>query len=441
VPNSWLANRSVVPRSLGRASVTGPAVVLTVIWSCWPVVHHVHDGCWKSPIRRGGWDYLLLSITESGRCQLRVQRVVMPEAGFESWTVLGDDQLPVEPVERFLAYLASIEKSPNTIRAYAHDLKDWFTYLDGHGRDWRSATLEDVAGFVAWLRLPPRARDGKVSVLPTVEHHCSAASVNRKLASLTSFCGFHTRHGVELTGLLVVMQPAGRRGGPATAYKPFLHHVTKSRPERHRAIKLNTPQMRPKVLTPQQVQAILDACEHLRDRLLFALLLDTGVRIGEALGLRHEDLDVAGRTVTVRPRCNDNRARVKAGVCRTIPTSPELMHLYADYLNGEYGALDSDYVFVNLWSEPKGRPWAYPAVYDLVRRLRVRTGIHFEPHHYRHTYATWLLRRGAGMESVKELLGHASITTTIDTYGHLTVEDARTTLEAAGWFTRRQVRP
>jgi site-specific recombinase XerD len=43
------------------------------------------------------------------------------------------------------------------------------------------------------------------------------------------------------------------------------------------------------------------------------------------------------------------------------------------------------------------------------------------------------------MESVKELLGHASITTTIDTYGHLTVEDARRTLEAAGWFTGREV--
>ena len=104
-----------------------------------------------------------------------------------------------------------------------------------------------------------------------------------------------------------------------------------------------------------------------------ALLLDTGVRIGEALGLRHEDLDIAGRTVTVRPRPNDNRARAKTGVCRTVPTSAELMRLYVDYLNGEYGALDSDYVFVNLWSEPKGHPWAYPAVYDLVRRLRVRT--------------------------------------------------------------------
>ncbi|MFG2632224.1 tyrosine-type recombinase/integrase [Streptomyces sp. NPDC048473] len=57
-----------------------------------------------------------------------------------------------------------------------------------------------------------------------------------------------------------------------------------------------------------------------------------------------------------------------------------------------------------------------------------------------HTYATWLLRKGAGIESVKELLGHASITTTVDTYGHLTVEDARRTLEAAGWFTGREVR-
>lgn len=59
--------------------------------------------------------------------------------------------------------------------------------------------------------------------------------------------------------------------------------------------------------------------------------------------------------------------------------------------------------------------------------------------HNRHTYATWLLRRGAGLESVKELLGHASVATTIDTYGHLTVEDARRALEAAGWFTGREV--
>lgn len=340
---------------------------------------------------------------------MRVQRVVMPESEVESWTVLGEDQLPIAPIERFLAYLASVEKSPNTIKAYAHDLKDWFTYLAGHGRDWRSVALEDVAGFVAWLRLPPQARDGTVAVLPTVAHHCSAASVNRKLAALTSFCGFHARHGVQLTGLLVAMVPAGRRGGSATAYKPFLHHVTKSQPQRRRAVTLTQPRLRPKVLTVKQVQNILDACEHLRDRLLFALLLDTGVRVGEALGLRHEDLDIAARTLTVRPRPNDNRARVKTGECRTVPASPELMRLYVDYLNGEYGTLDSDYVFVNLWSEPRGRPWAYPAVYDLVRRLRTRTGIDFGPHLFRHTYATWLQVRGIAFDASFGVVGNRDL--------------------------------
>jgi integrase/recombinase XerD len=370
---------------------------------------------------------------------MRVQRVLMPGSEAESWTVLGDDQVPLEPVERFLGYLTSIEKSPNTVKAYAHDLKDWFTYLAGHDLDWRAISVEDVAGFVAWLRLPPGGRDGKVAVLPAAGSHCSAASVNRKLAALTSFCEFHARHGVSLAGLLTTMQPAGRHGS-ATSYKPFLHHITKSGPQRRNAIKLKTPRARPKVLTAAEVQTILDACEHLRDRLLFAVLLDCGVRIGEALGLRHEDMGIAERAVTVTPRPNDNRARAKAGTSRTVPASAELMRLYADYLAREYGSLDSDYVFVSLWSPPYGRPWTYAAVYDLVLRLRERTGIGFEPHQYRHTYATWLLRRGAGMETVQQCLGHASITTTIDTYGHLTVEDARQTLEAAGWFTGREVR-
>ena len=108
------------------------------------------------------------------------------------------------------AFLSSIERSPNTVKAYAHDLKDWFIFFAGRDRDWRSVTLEDVAGFVAWLRLPPAARDGRVQVLPSVEHQCSASSVNRKLAALTSFCEFHARHGVPLAGLLVTMAPPGR---------------------------------------------------------------------------------------------------------------------------------------------------------------------------------------------------------------------------------------
>jgi hypothetical protein len=53
-----------------------------------------------------------------------VVRVVSPVTSRESWTVVGDDDRPVAPVEQYLAYLTGIERSPNTVKAYAHDLKD-----------------------------------------------------------------------------------------------------------------------------------------------------------------------------------------------------------------------------------------------------------------------------------------------------------------------------
>jgi integrase/recombinase XerD len=170
------------------------------------------------------------------------------------------------------------------------------------------------------------------------------------------------------------------------------------------------------------------------------VLHDSGIRIGEALGLRHEDLAVAERELTVTPRRNDNLARTKSIQPRTIPVSAQLLRLYADYLEAEYGTLDSDYVFVNLWGRPLGHPLRYDTVYDLVGWLRRRTGIGFDPHWLRHTYATELLRRTTPIETVSKLLGHASITTTIDIYGHLTPQDARRALAAAGWLDGRRVR-
>ncbi|MDH6624653.1 hypothetical protein M2271_002457 [Streptomyces sp. LBL] len=52
--------------------------------------------------------------------------MLMPDSEAESWTVLGDDHVAVAPIERYLAWG---EKSPNTVKAYVHDLKDWFVYL------------------------------------------------------------------------------------------------------------------------------------------------------------------------------------------------------------------------------------------------------------------------------------------------------------------------
>ena len=366
---------------------------------------------------------------------MQVARVISAVSSLESWTVLGDDDAPIEPIERYLAYLTDIERSPNTVKAYAHDLKDWFTFLVERGLDWRTVRLDDVGEFVAWLRLPLQARHGQVAVLPSVAHHCTESTVNRKLSAVGAFYTHAARGGVGVGELLASWQVGGARGG----WRPFLHHISKSEPKPRRVIALRASKKLPRVLTPDEVQAVLDSCDRLRDRLLFGVLYATGMRIGEALGLRHNDIAAAECEVSVRRRDNANGARTKSLTMRTVPVSAELIRLYADYLHTEYGDLDSDYVFVNLWGRPRGHPLTYAAAYDLVRRLRRKTGIDFDPHWLRHTAATRLLRDGVGIEVVARLLGHASITTTAAVYGHLTVEDARRVMAQAGWFTGRQV--
>jgi hypothetical protein len=67
---------------------------------------------------------------------VRVQRVVSSEDATEPWTVLADDWAPVEPLELFPAHLIDQGRSPNTVKAYPHDLKDNFEYLEGRGADW-----------------------------------------------------------------------------------------------------------------------------------------------------------------------------------------------------------------------------------------------------------------------------------------------------------------
>jgi site-specific recombinase XerD len=366
---------------------------------------------------------------------VRVQRVAMPYGDAESWTVLDGRWSAIEPVEAFLSHLHAVERSPNTVKAYAHDLRDFFEFLAQSGRAWASVRLEDVGRFVAWLRLAPQARREGVAALPGTDGYCSAGTVNRKLSAVSAFYEFHHRHGEGPGDLLTEWRRRDFSGG---SWQPLLAHLG-PRPERARLIKLADGRRIPATLDREQIEAILAACERMRDRLLIALLAESGLRVGEALGLRHEDIDVAGRLLAVVARVNANRARAKGGA-RQVPVPASLIRTYSDYLHTEYSDLDSDYVFVNLWSGTVGAPLSYRSVYELVLRLRRRTGIGFGPHTFRHSYATELLRRKVPVEVVQKLLGHASIATTGDTYAHLKIEDARRALVHSGWLAEPGVK-
>ena len=107
-------------------------------------------------------------------------------------------------------------------------------------------------------------------MLPSAAAQVTAATVNRKLAAVSAFYAHQARNGAEVGDLLAAWR-AGGRGG----WKPFLHHVSKGRPYRGRAITLKVPQKLPRILTVAETQAILDACTRLRDRFFFALLHET----------------------------------------------------------------------------------------------------------------------------------------------------------------------
>lgn len=355
---------------------------------------------------------------------MRVQRLVMPVTGAESWTVVNAGLVPVEPVERFLAHLAAIERSPNTVKAYAHSLRLWWEFLESRDRSWDAAGMEDVSEFVRWLRAPA----DNVVVLDESAARRSAATVNRHLAAAFGFYDFHARAGVDLAESLVAWRRRSRG-----SFKPLLHHVTAGQPIPTRPVKLKVARRLPATLTLEQVTAILAACDRLRDRFLFALLAETGMRIGQALGLRHSDFVSRRCEVTIVPRGdNTNGARAKTRTETTVPVSVPLVRLYSDYMHVEYGELDCDYVFVNLFAEPAGRPLRYQAVAKLVERLRRRTGVFFTPHMLRHTRATELIRAGVPLEVVSKMLTHRSVTTTSETYVHLSVEDVRAELVRLG---------
>jgi integrase len=356
---------------------------------------------------------------------MKVQRVRLPERAHTTWLVLDDDYRPIEPILSYLKFLDDLQRSPNTIRATAQHLKTFWQFLLHTHLDWTEIDVAHLAAFIQWLRSPDPVEIG-IDPRPVKRTN---ATIDQMLSSVSGFYDFHVRLKTvpDLPLYRFLMLPSRR-------YKSFLHGIAKDKPVRTRVVKVKREQRRPKTLTSEQVQQLLDACTHIRDRFLLALLFSSGMRIGQALGLRHEDLSVEEGEIHIVPRDdNPNGARAKTRTPYTIPEMHDLMGLYIDYLVNDLGALEMDtlpdFVFVNIWEGNRGRPMTYDTVRSLVLRLSKKTGIAFTPHMLRHARATlWLSEDQLAPETVSRLLGHASTQTTHATYLHLTKEDLKKAL-------------
>ena len=377
---------------------------------------------------------------------------VRPASGERTWTVVDSSYATVGPVEEWLEahrYLWS----PNTVRGYATSLAQWWSFLEQRDEtgQWAEAGVPAVTGFLSWLR------NGR-----TVEHSVavpdsgpSAETLNARLAALISFYQWQAAvHDVPVAGRLMRGRPSrapslgllahlGARRGPAPA---SLVKVRRRRRDR------------PPILLPREIQAIIDGCAswdtetgdwkgNLRDRLLFSVLAETGMRLGEVLGMTIADFVMGlGGTpyVEVVPReGNANGARVKMMRPRRVHVSADLERLFADYLTclacraASLGLeiTPGSPLLVNLDRPPLLAAMREGTVRDKVTALKKKgTGPPgWTPHWFRHSHASALLLAGTPEWVVSRRIGHAHVQTTIDLYGWVREDEAL--IAAANWKT------
>jgi integrase len=179
-------------------------------------------------------------------------------------------------------------------------------------------------------------------------------------------------------------------------------------------------------LTKAQAKAVLEQVSGWRMEAAVILMMMTGLRIGETLGLRWSDISegrvtIAGQLVT-KPGLHYQPYPKTGRSYRTVDLPPRAQAA----LDALGPAEPSAYVFLN-----SHQGLMAPSV--LARELRTRTislGVNVHPHKLRHTAASLMIDRGVRLEIVSKVLGHKSIRTTSDIYGHL-LPDGRAEAAAA----------
>ena len=282
-------------------------------------------------------------------------------------------------VEQFSAYL-TLEKqySSHTVKAYTRDLEQFRHFCSD---EFNSIDLEELpySAIRSWI-------------IAQMESGITNRTINRKVASLRAYYKYLLKQG----------------------------RIDASPLASHRALKTDRRVEVP--FSVEEMGRLLSdipfepGYEGLRDRLVVELMYTTGIRRAELIGIRIGDLDRATGTLKVLGKRNKERI---------IPLLEGLGPLIEEYLIARKEAfpdLENDYLFLS----GSGNKFYETLVYRIINRYLgvVSEKAKKSPHILRHTFATHMLNQGADMNSVKELLGHATLAST-QVYTHNSIAELK----------------
>jgi integrase/recombinase XerC len=281
-------------------------------------------------------------------------------------------------VDFFLSYLKNEKRlSAHTLKAYMTDIKqfEYFVLSFHENLSLEKASYQDIRAWI--ISLSDQKIDNK--------------SINRKIATLRTFYKFLIQKG-EISV------------DPTFGIKS-----------------LKNAKKLPVYVEETPMENLFEKVEYpngyvgLRDRLILELLYSTGVRLSELINLKTLDVDFSGKQIKVLGKRNKYRI---------IPVIDQLIVLFKKYEQEVVSQFGQTFEFFILSDSGKK---LYPVfVQRKVKHYlsQVTTISKKSPHILRHTFATHLLNRGAELNSIKELLGHASLAAT-QIYTHNTISQLK----------------
>ena len=281
-------------------------------------------------------------------------------------------------IDQFLNYLRyERNRSPRTVQLYEENLRDFQAYLQGVD-DCLTLQTADTDMLRGWME-------------SLMDKGLKATTVNLALSAVRTFYRY------ALLRHLVERDPACGVKGPKKA---------KSLPQFVRESEMNQ-------LLDEEIST--DNYSEVRARTIIMLFYETGIRLAELVGLDDADVDFTSMQLKVTGKRNKQRI---------IPFGEELSEALHNYMTLRDAEIvkQSSALFLNGRGERVSRA----VVQCLVRNrlAEVTTLKKRSPHVLRHSFATAMLNNGAGLESVKKLLGHESLETT-EIYTHTTFEQLK----------------
>lgn len=282
--------------------------------------------------------------------------------------------MKIKEVNDYLDYL-QYEKnySKYTILNYKDDIEEFIDYIESEGLEFKNIVYSDIRFYLMYLK------DNK---------HDDNSSIDRKLSSLRGFYKYLANNNIVQTNVF-----------------SLVNGVKKAK-------KL------PRFFEYNELEELFNACNldnalGQRDRLILEMLYATGVRVGELVNIKIEDIDESSRTILILGKGNKERYVTYGDYCS------EILDLYLKEGYAKLNINNSPYLFLNS----KGGRISDRGIRYILDQIIKKTSIkkNISPHMIRHSFATHLLNAGADLLSVQKLLGHESIKAT-QIYTHVTTD-------------------